>query len=192
MMHSFVFDVIFCHLLQLFGILGSAPTNDLKHAAACCSMPQHAAIQQIFLRDRWCLPEYYEVLPEVACLLAVCFLSFQEELKSTTRGYEGQLRRQLEANIRTQRQIVEQVAQVHSAGLTPNMMLKYMTDSQAQTFGPVTQHNINKWLGQPYKEVPPNAWMDFASHLLTCLEKEAVANAQKVPCMFSLYRCGPP
>ena len=30
-------------------------TNSLKHAAACRSMPQHAAASQNFLGDRWCL-----------------------------------------------------------------------------------------------------------------------------------------
>ena len=30
-------------------------TNSLKHAAACRSVPQHAAASQNFLGDRWCL-----------------------------------------------------------------------------------------------------------------------------------------
>ena len=38
-------------------------TNSLKHAAACRSMPQHAAASQNFLGDRWCLvPSHVDIL----------------------------------------------------------------------------------------------------------------------------------
>ena len=53
-MHCFVFRFGCCHLCSF--LENWVPTtNGLKHAAACRSMPQHAAARQIFLGDRWCL-----------------------------------------------------------------------------------------------------------------------------------------